>query len=196
MSKCRMLFAGVLFLACLTLAGAEKFQVSFLTDATEPKVKKAVKLEAVAELFAERLSKTLRKEIKVVPFEKADAETIFLITREKVAGGEYAHILKGLPLDSFIIRYPVTFKGKKNVCLLMGRDAFGYSYPCNFFLRKYLGVDMVFPTADIGYVFPDNSKWNMPAKVCEKESPAFTESRASFMLSERQIRQHFQPQDP
>ena len=173
MSKCRVLLSGALFLACFVLSGADKFQVSYITDAAEPKVRKATSLETQVKLFAERLSRTLRQQVKVVPFEKADAETIFLITREQLPGSEFAGVLKGLPGDSFIVRYPVTVKGRKNVCLLMSRDAFGYCYPANFFLRKYLGVDMVFPTADIGYVFPDNSKWQMPAKIDEKQSPAF-----------------------
>lgn len=172
MLKCKLQLLGALLILSLSLAGAPRYQVAFLTDSPDPRLRRALSLETTAQLFATRLSQTVKQEVKVVPFEKADAETIFLITREKAMGGEYGKILEGLPKDSFIIRYPITFRGKKNICLLMSRDAWGYCYPGNFFLRKYLGVDMVFP-ADFGYVIPDNSKWKMPAKISEKESPVF-----------------------
>ena len=70
MSKCRVLLSGALFLACFVLSGADKFQVSYITDAAEPKVRKATSLETQVKLFAERLSRTLRQQVKVVPFEK------------------------------------------------------------------------------------------------------------------------------
>lgn len=181
MTKLSLQLCTALLLLCTTLAGAEKFQVSFLKDASEPRLRKEVTLEATAALFAKRLSQTLKQEVKVVPFEKADAETIFLITREAVAGGDYTKVLAGLPKDSFIIRYPATVRGKKNVCLLMSRDAWGYCYPGNYFLRKYLGVDIVLP-GDLGLVIPDNSKWQMPKKIAVKESPDFN-TRAWTMNS-------------
>ena len=168
MTKLSLQLCTALLLLCTTLAGAEKFQVSFLKDSSEPRLRKEVTLEATAALFAKRLSQTLKQEVKVVPFEKADAETIFLITREAAAGGDYTKVLAGLPKDSFIIRYPVTVRGKKNVCLLMSRDAWGYCYPGNYFLRKYLGVDIVLP-GDLGLVIPDNSKWQMPKKIAVKD---------------------------
>jgi hypothetical protein len=87
MTKLSLQLFTALLLLCTTLAGAEKFQVSFLKDASEPRLRKEVTLEATAALFAKRLSQTLKQEVKVVPFEKADAETIFLITREAAAGG-------------------------------------------------------------------------------------------------------------
>ena len=177
----RSVFASLLLCLCTSLAAAEKFQVSFLTDASEPRLRKGVTLQDTAALFAKRLSQTLKKEVKVVPFEQAEAETIFLITREAIPGAEYAKVLAGKPKDSFIIRYPVTVKGKKNVCLLMSRDSWGYCYPGNYFLRKYLGVDIVFPS-EIGLVIPDNSKWQMPAKIDIKESPDFN-TRAWTMNS-------------
>ena len=172
MTNWRIASCAVLLLAGAVLAGAEKFQVSFLTGPSEPRIRKPVHLQGVAEVFAKRLSKTLKQEINVVPFEKADAETIFLITREEALDGKYSKALAGLPLDSFIVRYPVTVKGKKNVCLLMGRDAWAYSYPGNWFLRQYLGVDIVFP-GEFGTVIPDNSKWKMPSKIDILESPDF-----------------------
>ena len=181
MNKHLFSLCTVLLLLCTALAGAEKFQVSFLTDASEPRLRKNVTLENTARIFAKHLSLTLKQDIKAVPFEKADAETIFLITREAVAGGDYSKVLAGLPKDSFIIRYPVTIKGKKNVCLLMSRDAWGYCYPGYYFLRKYLGVDMVLP-GEVGLVIPDNSKWRMPGKIDVKESPDFN-TRAWTMNS-------------
>ena len=156
----------------LLLCGAEKFQVTYLTGPSEPRMRQVHTLVNTADVFAKRLSQTLKQTIKVVPFDKADAETIFLITREGALGKEYSKILAGLPLDSFLIRYPVTIKGKKNVCLLMGRDAWGYCYPGNYFLRQYLGYDIVFP-GEFGEVIPDNSKWQMPSKIAVKESPDF-----------------------
>ena len=177
----RLFSCMVLLLAGTILAGAEKFQVSFLPGPSEPRLAKKVSLGATAELFAKRLSQTLKQEVKVVPFENAAAETIFLIAREDAVGGEYSKKLAGLPKDSFMIRYPVTFKGKKNVCLLMSRDAWGYCYPGNYFLRKYLGVDIVLP-GEIGLVIPDNSKWKMPGKIDLKESPDFN-TRAWTMNS-------------
>lgn len=172
MSFCKFGAAAFLLLLGLVLSGAEKFQVSCLAGPEEPTLRRAVSLEHLTELFAKRLSQTLKREIKVVPFDKANAETIFLITREDALGGEYSKVLAGLPRDSFIIRYPVTVKGKKNVCLLMSRDSWGYCYPGYYFLRKYLGVDIVLP-GDFGMVIPDNSKWQMPQKLNIKESPAF-----------------------
>ena len=177
----RSVFAALLLCLCTALAAADKFQVSFLTDASEPRLRKGVTLQDTAALFAKRLSQTLKKEIKVVPFEKAEAETIFLITREAIPGAEYAKVLAGKPKDSFIIRYPVTVKGKKNVCLLMSRDPWGYCYPGNYFLREFLGVDVVLPS-EIGLVIPDNAKWKMPAKIDIKESPDFN-TRAWTMNS-------------
>jgi hypothetical protein len=113
MTNWRIASCAVLLLAGAVLAGAEKFQVSFLTGPSEPRIRKPVHLQGVAEVFAKRLSKTLKQKINVVPFEKADAETIFLITREDALDGKYSKALAGLPLDSFIVRYPVTVKGKK-----------------------------------------------------------------------------------
>ena len=181
MKKFYLQLCTVLLMLSSALAGAEKFQVTFFKDASEPRLRKDVTLESTAQLFAKRLSQTLKQTVSVVPFEKADAETLFLITREATAGDEYSKILAGKPKDSFIIRYPVTFKGKKNVCLLMCRDAWGYCYPGNFFLRKYLGVDIVLP-GEIGLVIPDNSKWQMPAKINVQESPDFN-TRAWTMNS-------------
>ena len=172
MKRSVICFAALLLGMSLTLCGAEKFQVTYLKGPSEPKMFKVTSLENRAAVFAKQLSMTLRKEVKVVPFEKADAETIFLITREAALGGEYSKVLAGLPNDSFIIRYPVTVKGKKNVCLLMSRDSWGYPYPGYYFLRKYLGFDIVLP-GDFGYVVPDQSKWVMPKSIDIKESPAF-----------------------
>ena len=172
MSTWKLKSAVLLCLAALALSGADKFQVTCLPGPSEPKLRQAVSLDHLTGLFAKRLSQTLKQEVKVVPFEKADAETIFLITREAALGGEYAKVLAGKPKDSFIVRYPVTIKGKKNVCLLMGRDAWSYAYPGYHFLRKYLGVDIVLP-GEYGLVCPDNSKWQMPKKIDIKESPDF-----------------------
>ena len=165
-------FAMVLCTASFLAAAADQFQVTYLKGVHEPRLRKVITLENTAALFAQRLSQTLKQEVKVVPFEKAAAKTLFVITCEKTAGSEYAKCLQGKPGDSFIIRYPVNFKGKKNVCLLMSRDPWGYCYPGNFFLRKYLGYDIVFP-GEFGFVIPDNSKWQMPKAINEKESPCF-----------------------
>lgn len=181
MPKSKFQFCAALLALCTILSGADQFQVSFMPGPSEPRLRRDVSLQNLAQLFAKRLSQTLRREIKSVPFEEANARTIFLITREAALGGEYGKILAGRPKDSFLIRYPVTVKGKKNVCLLMSRDSWGYCYPGNFFLRKYLGVDTVLP-GEIGFVIPDNSKWQMPAKIEVKESPAFN-TRAWTMNS-------------
>ena len=106
MSTWKFKSAVFLCLAALVLSGADKFQVTCLPGPSEPKLRQAVSLNHLTGLFAKRLSQTLKQEVKVVPFEKADAETIFLITREAALGGEYGKVLAGLPKDSFIIRYP------------------------------------------------------------------------------------------
>ena len=182
-------FAMVLCTASFLAAAADQFQVTYLKGVHEPRLRKVITLENTAVLFAKRLSQTLKQEVKVVPFEKAAAKTLFVITCEKTlfvitcektAGGEYAKCLQGKPGDSFIIRYPVNFKGKKNVCLLMSRDPWGYCYPGNFFLRKYLGYDIVFP-GEFGFVIPDNSKWQMPK--------AINENRDLSLSADRQRRQ-------
>ena len=79
----------------LTAAGmismaADRFQVTFLPNPAEPKVSKAKRGDTVAELFAGRLAKCLRRPVKVVPFEQADAETVFVIASADTVGGEYA----------------------------------------------------------------------------------------------------------
>ena len=160
----------ILLAAGMALAAAEQFQVTFLPNPNEPKVSKVRRGETVAEGFARRLGQCLRRPVKVVPFEQADAGTVFVIASEDTAGGEYAGILSGQPKDSFIIRYPVTFKGKKNVCLLMSR------YPANWFLRTQVGFDIVGLGED-GLVVPDRSQWQMPAKIDIKEIPSFNTRR-------------------
>ena len=166
----------ILLAAGMALAAAEQFQVTFLPNPNEPKVSKVRRGETVADGFARRLGQCLRRPVKVVPFEQADAGTVFVIASEDTAGGEYAGILSGQPKDSFIIRYPVTFKGKKNVCLLMSRDPWGYWYPANWFLRTQVGFDIVGLGED-GLVIPDRSKWQMPAKIDIREIPSFNTRR-------------------
>ena len=168
--------AVLIFAAGMIAAAAEQFQVAFLPQKEEPRVVKNRRGEVVAGVFADRLSMLLRRPVKAVPFEQADAETVFVITSEPAAGKEYAEILKDKPRDSFIIRYPVAFNGKKNVCLLMSRDAFGYFYPVNWFLRTQLGFDIVGMGKD-GLVVPDQSEWKMPAKIDIRESPSFNTRR-------------------
>ena len=150
-----------------------EFQVTFLPGPDEPVRREVLKPETFGKLFALRLSQSLKRTVEFVPFEKANAKTIFLMTREKAMGGEYEKILAGKPKDSFIIRYPVSVKGKKNVCLLMSRDAWGYCYPANWFLKEFVGFDIVGLT-EYGYVYPENgAKWQMPAKISVTESPSF-----------------------
>ena len=163
-------FAGAVFVLCCAafsaLHGAvPEFQVTFLPGPNEPNRREVLKPETFGKLFALRLSQSLKRPVEFVPFEKANAKTIFLMTREKAMGGEYEKILAGKPKDSFIIRYPVTVKGKKNVCLLMCRDAYAYCYPANWFLREFVGFDIVGLT-EYGYVYPENGeKWQMPKKA-------------------------------
>ena len=171
-------FAGAVFVLCCAafsaLHGAvPEFQVTFLPGPNEPNRREVLKPETFGKLFALRLSQSLKRPVEFVPFEKANAKTIFLMTREKAMGGEYEKILAGKPKDSFIIRYPVTVKGKKNVCLLMCRDAYAYCYPANWFLREFVGFDIVGLT-EYGYVYPENGeKWQMPKKISVTESPSF-----------------------
>ncbi len=162
------------FSAGVLLHGAvPEFQVTFLSGPEEPHRRASQTPEVYAALFAKRLSQSLKRQVEFVPFEKANAKTIFLMTREKAMGGEYEKILAGKPKDSFLIRYPVTVKGKKNVCLLMSRDAWGYYYPANWFLREFVGFDIV-GLGDSGFVFPENgAKWQMPAKVEVVQAPSF-----------------------
>ena len=141
--KMSKLAAAVLLAGGMLISAAEQFQAAFLPNPDEPRMYRDSRGQAVLELFAKRLSQCLRRPVRIVPFEQADAETVFVLTSETAAGGEYAKILQGQPKDSFIIRYPVTFKGKKNVCLLMSRDPWGYPYPGNWFLRTQIGFDIV-----------------------------------------------------
>ena len=167
-----LLLSGSIFFPPLQAAVPE-FQVTFLPGPDEPRRRPTMTPEAFGTLFARRLSESLKRKIEFVSFEKANAKTIFLMTREGALGGEYAKILAGKPKDSFIIRYPVTVKGKKNVCLLMSRDAWGYYFPANWFLREFVGFDIVGLT-DYGYVYPENGeKWQMPKKISVTESPSF-----------------------
>ncbi|MBO4646847.1 MAG: DUF4838 domain-containing protein [Lentisphaeria bacterium] len=173
--KIHSIAAGLLLAAGLLVTAAEQFQVAFLPNQNEPRVNKAVRGDAVAELFAGRLAKCFRRPVKVVPFDQANAETVFLIASADTIGGEYAKLLEGKPGDSFIIRYPATVKGKK-VCLLMSRDPWGYSYPANWFLRTQIGFDILGPGPD-GLVIPDQSKWKIPAKIDIVEIPSFNTRR-------------------
>jgi|GEM_PF-872474 len=180
--KIHLIAASLILAAGMIVTAAEQFQVVFLPNQNEPAVPKLHRGDTVAETFAKRLSQCLRRSVKIVPFEQANAETVFVITSEATAGGEYAKILEGLPKDSFIIRYPVEFKGKKNVCLLMSRDPWGYCYPAGWFLRTQIGFDIVGVGED-GLVIPDQSKWKMPAKIDIKESPSFNTRR--WTMSQR-----------
>ncbi len=166
--------ALLLCVSAFSLQGAiPEFQVTFLPGPNEPKRRTIWAPETLGATFAKRLSQSLKRNVEFVPFEKANAKTIFLMTREKTMGGEYEKLLEGKPKDSFIIRYPVTVKGKKNVCLLMSRDAWGYYFPANWFLREFVGFDMV-GLGETGFVFPENGeKWQMPAKVDVTQSPSF-----------------------
>ena len=156
--------------AFVSLAAVPEFQVSVLVPDGEPGKSH---LEEEARLFASRLSRTLKREAAFVPFGKAEAKTIFLLTREAGADKVFSAPLQGKNKDSFIIRYPVTVRGKKNVCLLMCRDRYGYPYPGSCFLRRFLGVDQVGPGEKLGWVYPDNSRWKMPEKIDVVEIPDF-----------------------
>lgn len=166
--------AALLLAAGFALQGAvPEFQVSFLPGPEEPRRRANMAPETYGALFAKRLSQSIKRNVEFVPFEKANAKTIFLMTRENAMGGEYTKILAGKPKDSFIIRYPVTVKGKKNVCLLMSRDAWGYYFPANWFLREFVGFDIV-GLGESGLVFPENgAKWQMPEKIDVTQSPSF-----------------------
>ena len=169
----KMLLGLLMFAAVALQGGVPEFQVSFLPGPEEPTRRAVQSPEAYGTLFAKRLSQSLKRNVEFVPFEKANAKTIFLMTREDAMGGEYKKILAGKPKDSFLIRYPVTVKGKKNVCLLMSRDAWGYYFPANWFLREFVGFDIV-GLGETGFVFPENgAKWQMPAKVEVVQSPSF-----------------------
>ena len=176
MKKRLFVLLGVLVSAALTLPAAERFQVSFVPQEGEPLVSKVCRGEAVAELFAKRLSLLVKREVPVVSFDKAEADVLFVIANENAAGPEYAKVLAGKPKDSFIIRYPVTFRGKKNVCLLMSRDGWAYSYPANWFLREFLGFDIVGLGSD-GLVITDCSKWKMPGRIAIIQIPSFNTRR-------------------
>jgi len=174
--KIHSIAAGLLLAAAGMISmAAEQFQVTFLPNPNEPRVSKAGRGDTVAELFAGRLAKCFRRPVKVVPFDQANAETVFVIASADTVGGEYAKQLEGKPGDSFIIRYPATVKGKK-VCLLMSRDPWGYHYPANWFLRTQIGFDIVGPGED-GLVIPDRSKWKMPEKIDIREIPSFNTRR-------------------
>ena len=164
------LIFSTLFMFFAAFAAIPEFQVTTLAAKGEPR-KSA--LRKTAETFAARLSRTLKRKIAVVPFEKADAKTVFLITREDGVDKSFSKPLSGKFKDSFVITYPVAIKGKKNICLLMCRDRYAYGYAGNYFLRKYLGVDQVGPGEKLGWIFPDNSKWQMPEKISEVMIPDF-----------------------
>ena len=183
------LLALVTFCSVAVQGAVPEFQVSFLPGPDEPRRRAGWSPEDLGALFAKRLSQSLKREIPFVPFEKANAKTIFLMTREGAVGGEYASVLKGKPKDSFIIRYPVTVRGKKNVCLLMSRDAWGYYFPTSWFLREFVGFDIV-GLGETGFVFPEKGeKWQMPSRISVTESPSFHTRRwtmSSFIDKEIQ----------
>ncbi|MBQ9336001.1 MAG: DUF4838 domain-containing protein [Lentisphaeria bacterium] len=182
----RFAVAVLLVLTAGIASAAEQFQVAFLPNQNEPKIARSIRGDAVAELFAGRLAKCFRRPVKAVPFEQADAETLFVIASADTIGGEYAKMLEGQPGDSFIIRYPATVRGKK-VCLLMSRDPWGYHYPANWFLRTQIGFDIVGLGED-GLVIPDQSKWKMPDKIEIREIPSFNTRRWTMSrLVEKQI---------
>ena len=97
-----LLLSGSIFFPALQAAVPE-FQVTFLPGPDEPRRRPTMTPEAFGTLFARRLSESLKRKIEFVPFEKANAKTIFLMTREGALGGEYAKILAGKPKDSFIL---------------------------------------------------------------------------------------------
>lgn len=117
------------------------------------------------------MSKVLGTKINVVPWGKADADTIFLITESKYAPREIAKGLEGKRLDAFTIKYPCKLDGK-NVCLLVSHDSYGYDYPVYYFLRRYMGVDWLGP-GEAGEVIPKNPQWKLPQQIEISENPDF-----------------------
>ena len=129
---------------------------------------------AASEL-AKYMSKVLGVKVKTVPWEKADAKNLFLVTDANHAPKDVAAELDGKALDGFVIKYPYTLDGKR-VCLLVSHDNRGNDFPVYYFLTKFMDVHWVGP-GEIGEVVPSNPAWKMPRKISVLEEPDISAMR-------------------
>lgn len=125
--------------------------------------------------LAAYMSRVLGTEVKSAPWDKADAQTLFLVTDAQHAPREIAAELDGKALDAFAIKYPCVVDGK-TACVLVSHDELGYDYPAYYFLTRFMGVEWVGP-GEIGKVIPENPAWTMPANISLVEEPDFPAMR-------------------
>ena len=138
-----------------------------------------------AEVLATYMGKVTGKTVPVVPWDEApaDADQLFLLTETKHAPAEFWERLKGKRRDAFIIKYPVEFDGRKNVCLLVTRDNFSHDFSAYHFLTEFMEVHWVGP-GELGEVIREQPDWQMPETIDLLFNPDF-EHRFWHMTSFR-----------
>jgi len=161
-------FLSAIILTSGFVLGATEYQAAYLGENTG---RMNFRAASAAKVFSNYFGRVTSKKISSIPFNKSDAKVIFLITEEKYIPKELKKSLTGKPRDSFIIKYPVKFKGK-TVCLMASRDNYAYDFPVYYFLNKYLGVDWVGP-GKLGEVIPVAKSWKMPKKIDITQSPDY-----------------------
>lgn len=124
-----------------------------------------------AKKLAEYMSRVLKTEVAVSPWDKAQGEHLFLITDAKQVPSEIAQEFDGKRGDAFLIRYPYQIDGRK-VCLLVAHDSKGYDFPVYEFLRRFMGVEWVGP-GELGEIVPENPDWRLPDQITVLENPDF-----------------------
>lgn len=166
----------IALLVCASLACAQESRPKWLVGykgVTEGRREYTV-THAANEL-AKYMSKVLGSEVKTAPWDKADAENLFLVTDAQHAPRDVAAELEGKAPDAFVIRYPYTVDGKK-ACLLVSHDYFVYDFPVYHFLTKYMDIHWVGP-GELGEVVPENPDWRMPREIRVIEEPDFAMMR-------------------
>ena len=128
-------------------------------------------VDAAAQELAKRMSQVLGVTIPAVPWDKAGAGRVILVTEAQFAPPDVAKSLEGKRLDAFTIKYPCEVDGR-TVCLLAGHDSYDYDYPVYYFLTRFMDVHWVGP-GELGVVLTPNPKWTMPEKIDAVENPDY-----------------------
>ena len=127
-----------------------------------------------AKQLAEYMRKVTGGDVPLGPWEKMrdGDKPVFLLTESKYAPKEFAERLKGKRRDAFIIKYPVEFDGRKNVCLLVTRDHFSHDFSAYYFLTEFMDVHWV-GAGELGEVIRKQPKWKLPDTIDVLFNPDF-----------------------
>ena len=173
----------VVTLVCLILFGSatsaqakEKWVVTWKGASIDPEMDARALAntpspQQTAQRMAELMSRVVKTQVKAVPWEQAQADTVFVITETKHVHQQTVAPLEGKARDAFLIKYPHEMDGRK-VCLLLSRDNKAYALPMYYFLRRFMDVEWVGP-GKLGEVIPENPAWTIPESIDVLENPDY-----------------------